>query len=130
MNTPLLLVLIGLAGGVGSIARVVLSGWIAERRGAEFGIWIVNLSGSLAIGLAFGFWTARGGTASDWQLLMVTMGFLGGFTTVSTFAVQVLELKKKNAVGQAQVLAFGSILTCPICAFVGVMIGATLGAAA
>lgn len=127
MNTFLLLVLIALAGGAGSIARVLLSGWIARTRSAEFGIWIVNLSGSFAIGLVFGGWMASGGNPEDWALLLVTLGFLGGFTTVSTFAVQVLDLMNNTSFGKARLLAVGSVLSCPALALVGLTLGTALG---
>ena len=128
MNTLILLALIGVAGGAGSVARVLLSGWIASRRSAEFGIWVVNIVGSFAIGLAFGLWTAAGGGPDAWPILLVTMGFLGGFTTVSTFAFQVLDLANKDALPQAGMLAFGSVLSCPALALAGLGLGMALAA--
>lgn len=128
MVTLQALVLIALAGGAGSIARVVLSGWIAQHRGAPFGIWAVNLSGSLVIGLAFAALTTGGTGPGDLRLLLITMGFLGGFTTVSTFALQVLDLVQDGALRRAGVLALGSALSCPLAALAGFGVGAALGA--
>jgi CrcB protein len=82
-------------GGLGSLARLGVSGFIANRFGQTFpwGTLIVNISGSLMIGL---FATATGpegrwmAPASFRQFFM--LGVCGGYTTFSSFSLQTLNL--------------------------------------
>lgn len=87
------IVLIGLAGLIGTLARYWLSGWADSRWGSIFpiGTMIVNLLGCLAIGFLL--------HATEEKYLIdpavraaVLVGFLGGFTTFSSFAVQSFNL--------------------------------------
>lgn len=80
--TPLLFVLVALAGGVGAGARYLLDLGVAALTGDRFpwGILVVNVTGSFALGLLTG-------AVSDAALLAVVgTGLLGGFTTFSTVA--------------------------------------------
>lgn len=70
-------------GGLGAVGRVVLDGFVARvHRGVTpLGILIVNLTGSMSLGLLTGI-----GTTNDTATLLGT-GLLGGFTTFSTWVV-------------------------------------------
>jgi CrcB protein len=72
---------IGLLGGLGSVARFAIHRGVtrADPRDFPFGTFIANVLGAFAIGVLFG---ARGG--HDLTLLL-GLGFLGGFTTFSTW---------------------------------------------
>jgi CrcB protein len=91
--TAVALVLLG--GALGSIWRFSWSGLIAERFGETFpyGTLVVNLTGSLLIGLGSGYLTRFGGAACALparQFLLV--GICGGLTTFSSFSLQTLNL--------------------------------------
>ena|SRR5436309_2775353 len=75
-----------LGGGGGSLARYVIGSVIAARTGGRFplGTLIVNVSGSFLIGLVMTLLTERLQPHPNWRLLLV-VGFLGGYTTFSTF---------------------------------------------
>ncbi|MEA2220929.1 MAG: fluoride exporter [Solirubrobacteraceae bacterium] len=75
---------IGAAGGLGAIARFLVDAAISTRRGGlfPFGTFVVNLSGSLALGLLIGF--ALRGDA----LLVAGTGAIGGYTTFSTWMLE------------------------------------------
>ena len=77
----LVLLAAGLLGGLGSVARVLVEDAVMARVRAAFpvGILVVNLSGSLALGLAAGF-----GADGD-VLRLAGVGLLGGYTTYSTW---------------------------------------------
>lgn len=82
------LVILSLAGGVGAVARYTVSGFVQERAGAGFpaGTMLVNLSGAFMLGLLVG----AGGATSPWVIGLA--GFLGGFTTYSTWMVETLRI--------------------------------------
>ncbi|PYS31469.1 MAG: fluoride efflux transporter CrcB [Acidobacteria bacterium] len=90
---------IGVAGLLGTLGRYWLSGWADERWGASFpiGTLIVNLVGCLLIGFLF--------HATEEKYLVdpvlrsaVLIGFLGGFTTFSSFGVQTFNLLRDGEI--------------------------------
>ncbi|WP_372624043.1 fluoride efflux transporter FluC [Falsiroseomonas sp.] len=82
--SPTALLLVGLGGALGSMARHAVSVATLSLLGAGFpwGTLAVNILGSAAIGVAAG-----AGLQGDARLLLVT-GFLGGFTTFSAFSLE------------------------------------------
>ncbi len=85
--------LVGVGGVLGANARYVLAGLIAERLGAAFpyGTLLVNLTGSLAIGVLLVLLTERLAADPAWRLLLV-VGFLGGYTTFSSYTFEAIAL--------------------------------------
>jgi CrcB protein len=79
---------IGLAGGVGAIARLLLDGSVSDAVGRAFpwGTLAVNVSGALALGVLVG--AGVGGDA----LRLAGTGFLGGYTTFSTWMLETHRL--------------------------------------
>ena len=115
------------------MARAALSGWVAGRAHPLWGTLAVNLTGALAIGLAFGLWFGMTplfamGRAPDW-LVFAAMGVLGGYTTVSTLALQSLELWRGGARHWALANVAGSLLAGPALALLGFGAGYSLGLA-
>jgi CrcB protein len=78
--------LIVLGGGAGSLARYVAGSAIVSRFGSRFptATMLVNVSGCFAIGLIMTVLTERLQPHPYWRLVLV-MGFLGGYTTFSSF---------------------------------------------
>ena len=111
---PVSLVVIG--GALGSAARALLAAWLGRGMPAAWAIGAINIAGSFAAGALYGLLGGAGGPLpADLPLwLFVGGGVLGGFTTVSTFALQVATAGRA---GGALVLA--SALGCPLAAFVG-----------
>ena len=77
---------IALLGGVGSVARYGLTELVETWFGKAFpyGTMMVNLLGCLLFGIVWGSCT-RGVISEQWRLILL-VGFLGGFTTFSSFA--------------------------------------------
>ena len=88
--------LLVLAGGcAGGLARIALATAVGQRWGLAFpwGTLAVNVSGALVIGVLAGLARFKGGVFdSDVFRALVFTGLLGGYTTVSSFALQTLDL--------------------------------------
>jgi CrcB protein len=87
------IVLVGIGGSIGAIARYLVSTWAAERFGANFpyGTLIVNVVGCFIIGAFMTVTTERLIVNPHWRLL-VTVGFVGGLTTFSSFSYETFKL--------------------------------------
>jgi len=96
------LLLIGLAGFVGTLARYWLSGWTARRFGETFpaGTLIVNLLGCFLAGLLAYLMFERF-VVSPTARTVLLIGLLGGFTTFSSFGLQSFNLLRDGEVGLA-----------------------------
>lgn len=86
---------IGIGGFVGSVARYGIAVWIGRRWGRSFplGTFVVNVSGSFLIGLLMTLMAERFTVNPQWRLLLV-VGFLGAYTTFSTFEYETGALLK------------------------------------
>ena len=93
---------IGLAGAVGAVSRYHAEGVISRVTHGAFpwGTLVVNLSGCFAVGLVFTLLTERFLPHPDLRVAL-TIGFLGAYTTFSTFAFESLRLGQDGAPGLA-----------------------------
>ena len=96
--------LIGLAGLLGTLARYALSGFIARRFGETFpaGTLVVNVVGCFLAGFLYYLFQERF-LMDEVIRTVVLIGFLGGFTTFSSFALQTMTLLKDGEVLLASV---------------------------
>ena len=78
--------IIGLGGFLGAVARYAVSVWIGQRWGRvfPFGTFFINVSGSFLIALVMSLSTERLMINPQWRLFLA-VGFLGAYTTFSTF---------------------------------------------
>src|SRR6266498_3543804 len=88
-------VMIGAGGFMGAIARYALAAWLGQKWGRSFplGTLVINVSGSFFIGLIMAVLTERFMANPQWRLLLV-VGFLGAYTTFSTFEYETGGLLK------------------------------------
>ncbi|MDA0790569.1 MAG: fluoride efflux transporter CrcB [Proteobacteria bacterium] len=114
------LLAIAVGGALGALARFWSTNFITGLLGAGFpyGILIVNVIGSLLIGIAFVVLVERT-EAHGAVRSFVMVGLLGAFTTFSTFSLQTLGLIEAGRLIAALAYVFGSVLLC--------MAGVTLG---
>ena len=108
---------------LGANLRFVVGTWAAERWGTDFpyGTFLVNISGAFAVGVILAFIVEKAGLSPLWRLFFVT-GFLGGYTTFSSYAWEALSLAERGAWLRAALYVLGSNLL----GFIGVWLGATL----
>ena len=86
---------IGVGGFVGAVARYGIAVWVGQRWGRSFplGTFVINVSGSFLIGLLMTLMAERFTENPQWRLLLV-VGFLGAYTTFSTFEYETGALLK------------------------------------
>jgi CrcB protein len=120
--TAALLLLVALAGGAGAVGRLVVDGEVRRRLGdgRPLGTALVNLSGSLLLGLLTGL--AVGGLPPTARLVLGT-GFLGGYTTFSTAAVETVRLGLDGRRGAAVLHGVGQLVAAVLLAGVGLVTG-------
>lgn len=101
---------VALGGAFGAVSRYAVSGWVQEAAGPGFpwGTWTVNVLGSLVLGFAMVWLTETVASAALRQLIV--MGFLGSFTTFSTFSLETVEMAQEGLWARAGVYALGSVL--------------------
>jgi CrcB protein len=93
---------IAVLGALGALTRNTLDGWVADRTGGAFpwGTFVINVSGSIALGFLFTLFTER--AAIDPALrFSITTGFLGAYTTFSTFSLETVRLLQNGELGAA-----------------------------
>ncbi|HET8896156.1 MAG TPA: fluoride efflux transporter CrcB [Protaetiibacter sp.] len=129
--TPLLFVVVALAGGVGAAARFALDSAIragaAKRRMGgvlPWGTLAINLSGSLLLGLLVGT-VGAGVLGGQWQWVLGA-GFLGGYTTFSTASFETVRLLQERRWGAGLVNGLLQLLVATALAALGLWLGGLL----
>jgi fluoride exporter len=112
--------LVGLGGGIGSIARFLCQKYIYEwhPHTFPFGTLIVNVAGCFIIGLIFGLGEKSQVLSAEWRLLLAT-GFCGGFTTFSTFAAENIGLLKNGQFLWFALYTAGSVIVGILATWIG-----------
>ncbi|MBE5107021.1 fluoride efflux transporter CrcB [Bacillus thuringiensis] len=85
--------LVAIGGFFGAITRFTISNWFKKRNKTLFPIatFLINITGAFLLGYIIG-----DGITTNWQLLLGT-GFMGAFTTFSTFKLEAVQLlNRKN----------------------------------
>ena len=111
MNAAPGYLLVFLGGGLGAAARHGVNRAALAMLGPAFpwGTLVVNVLGSLAMGLLIGALAAvPGGTSQHLRLFLAT-GILGGFTTFSAFSLDALTLYERGQLGPALLYVGGSV---------------------
>ncbi len=114
------IIAIALGGALGALSRfwavTLASLWLDDE--FPYGILIVNVLGSFAIGIVFVFLVERAMLPIAWRSA-VMVGFLGAFTTFSAFSLQTIGLLEAGRFLAASVYIIGSVLICVMAAALG-----------
>lgn len=121
------ILLVALGGGIGSVARYLVSGSLAGRFGAAFpyGTLVVNITGSFIIGLFLAFAQDRIWLGPNWRLFFA-VGLVGGYTTFSTFEYETIRLLQDGQMLLGVLYLLGSILTGSIATIGGIALGSSI----
>lgn len=112
-SLPFADVILAAAGGAGAVARNTV-GELAPSK-ARSSTWVVNVAGSLLLG-AVAAVLAQGGAG---VALVLLAAFCGGFTTFSSFALQVLELIRAGRPLHGLMLIVAHVVPCMAAALSG-----------
>ncbi|MFI5364240.1 MAG: fluoride efflux transporter CrcB [Candidatus Binatia bacterium] len=114
---------VGLGGFVGANARYLLGGWIATRFGTTFplGTFVINITGSFVLGVIMGLLDAH--LLSSTIRLAVAIGFVGAYTTFSTFSYETIRLVENGSMLLATANVFGSVIVGLLATIVGLAAG-------
>jgi fluoride exporter len=118
---------IGVAGFAGAVSRYAVEGWVSERaRGAfPWGTFVVNVTGCFVLGLIFTVLTERF-LPHPAVRSALTIGFLGAYTTFSTFAFETMRLAEDGAKLLAVTNVASSVVAGVAAVYAGVWLGRTL----
>jgi CrcB protein len=117
-----------LGAGVGGALRHGVNVWSTRLFGYGFpvGTFLVNVTGSFAMGLLAGYFAYRTGVSQHLRLFLTT-GVLGGFTTFSAFSLDSALLIERHAYTQAAAYVAGSVLVSLFAVFAGLALFRTSG---
>jgi len=118
---------IAIGGSLGAVMRYLTSTSVHRIFGSEFpyGTLTVNVAGSLLMGFISILLLERFMLAEYWRAIII-IGFLGAFTTFSTFSMETFNLIQSGEMAKAFVNMFISILLCLAATWLGVIAGRQL----
>jgi CrcB protein len=118
---------ISLGGILGANARYLLGTWIAQRYGTSFpyGTLVINISGSFVIGLFLTLISERFVVHPNWRLFFA-VGFLGAYTTFSTFSYESVVLIQNGSWWLGLVNMVGSVVLGPVAVVLGMAVARLL----
>lgn len=118
------LLAIAVGGALGAMARFGVSHGVHSLlgRGFPYGTLTVNVMGSFCIGILFVLLTERLELGPQWRAFLM-VGFLGAFTTFSTFSLETVELLQAGAAIKAFVSVISNVILCIVAAWLGLLLG-------
>jgi len=121
------LIAIAAGGALGAVSRYLVASGVHNLlgRGFPYGTLSVNIIGSLLMGFLYIVLIERLGVESYWRAL-VLVGFLGAFTTFSTFSMETLNLIENGEHIKAMLNMLLSVTTCLIACWLGLIAGRQL----
>jgi fluoride exporter len=114
------LVVVAVGGALGSLMRYLVAGAVqpAWWPGFPFGIFVVNITGGLAMGLITALAALKLNLTPEMRAFLTT-GILGGYTTFSTFSLDSAMLMERGAYAQAGAYVIGSVVLSILALFAG-----------
>ena len=111
-------------GALGAVLRFAMSSSIYRILGRDFpyGTLTVNILGSFLMGIFFVYIVERGVLAAEWRNVII-FGFLGAFTTFSTFSMETISLLEAGELSRAGLNVFLSVALCLGATWLGLLIG-------
>ncbi len=116
--------MIASGGALGALLRFWSSQWVHSvmGRGFPYGTLLVNIVGSLLMGFMFVMLLERFNLGPEWRGLIM-IGFLGAFTTFSTFSLETLHLLNSGELLKAGLNVVLSVVLCIAAVWLGMLVG-------
>ena len=114
---------VSLGAIAGSLSRYYLSIWLAQRFGASFpyATVFVNLTGSFVMGLITTLVLERALLLAPEVRLLIAVGFLGSYTTFSTYELDTVNLFRESGIDTALTYWLGSALLGSFSLYLGIV---------
>ncbi len=114
---------VALGGALGAMARYwMYNTWLKLAENSfPYVTLLVNVIGSLLIGVVFVLLVERGALTLEWRNVL-SVGFLGAFTTFSTFSLDALGLLEQGEFALALLYVLASVLVCILAAWLGLSV--------
>lgn len=112
---------VALGGAAGAVSRYLVGQGMLRLIGPGFpwATLTVNVLGSFTMGALISWFALRGG---GWFAPLLTVGFLGGFTTFSSFSLDALVLYERGQAGVALIYVSGTVVACLAAVFAGAVL--------
>jgi CrcB protein len=119
--------LIAAGGALGSILRYWVGSTIAGRMGIRFpyGTLVVNITACVVIGFSLTYMSRRADLSPAWRFL-IPIGFIGAYSTFSTFEWETLSTMRSGAFALAALYAVGSMILGLAATWCGTLLGDVL----
>jgi len=117
------IIFVGIGGFFGAVSRYMIDRFIIAAHGGSFplGILIINISGSFALGFFYAATIDRFNINSDLKL-MITIGFLGAYTTFATLSHDTVRLIESGAISHAMLNISASLIGGLLAIYLGMML--------
>ena len=121
------LIAIAAGGALGAVARFGVSTGVYAMMGRSFpyGTLAVNVIGSLLMGLLYVMLIERLSLSPEFRAILL-IGFLGSFTTFSTFSMETLSLIEQAQLLKAAVNIVASVALCLLATWIGVIVARSI----
>ena len=119
--------LVAIFGAAGAVSRYWVDGRISDLTHGQFpwGTFVINVAGAFALGLLVALTTERLLPHPNWRVAL-GIGYLGSYTTFSTYPYESVKLAEDGAVGLALVNSVGMVAIGMLAAFTGLALGRAL----
>jgi CrcB protein len=119
-----IIIAVGVASALGGLARYLAGGVIANRSSGGFPweTFVVNITGAFVLGLLFTLFSDRF-AVEPWLRAALLVGFLGSYTTFSTWTLESYRLIEDGAHGFALLNLLGSLVAVVLATYGGVVLG-------
>ena len=119
---------IAVGGALGALARYGVGVFVTGRMGTKFpyGTFIINMTACVIIGFSLTFLSRRAGLNPAWRYL-IPVGFVGAYSTFSTYEWEMLSTLRSGAFSLAALYAFSSLVLGLVAVWCGILLAEVVG---